>query len=61
MGYGRVRDGDRMGFDFKQGTVQEAVTSQKRNALERLRRLEENPVERPPQPLALAARFGVSR
>lgn len=58
MGYGRVRDGDKMGFDFKQGTVQEAVTSQKRNALERLRRLEENPVDRPPQPLALSARFG---
>ena len=53
MGYGRVRDGDKMGFDFKQGTVQEAVTSQKRNALERLRRLKENPVDRPPQPLAL--------
>lgn len=58
MGYGRVRDGDRMGFDFKQGTVQEAVTSQKRNALERLRRLEENPVDRPPQAMALSARFG---
>lgn len=58
MGYGRVRDGDKMGFDFKQGTVQEAMTSQKRNALERLRRLQENPVERPPQPLALSARFG---
>lgn len=58
MGYGRVRDGDKMGFDFKQGTVQEAVTSQKRNALERLKRLEENPVERPPQPLTLAAQFG---
>ncbi|WP_299167199.1 ABC-F family ATP-binding cassette domain-containing protein [uncultured Arthrobacter sp.] len=58
MGYARVHDGDKMGYDFKQGTVQKAVTSQKRNALERLRRLEENPVDRPPQPLALSARFG---
>ncbi|NJC23377.1 macrolide transport system ATP-binding/permease protein [Arthrobacter pigmenti] len=58
MGYGRKRDGDKMAFDFKQGTVQEALSSQKRNALERLRRLQENPVDRPPQPLALSARFG---
>ncbi|MHA7272756.1 ABC-F family ATP-binding cassette domain-containing protein [Arthrobacter sp. TMT4-20] len=58
MGYGRRRDGDKMGYDFKQGTVQEAITSQKRNAQERLRRLEERPVDRPPQPLALSAQFG---
>ncbi|WP_035775699.1 ATP-binding cassette domain-containing protein, partial [Arthrobacter sp. H5] len=58
MGYGRRRDRDKMGFDFKQGTVQEAVTSQKRNAQERLRRLEDNPVERPPRPLVLSAQFG---
>ncbi|MHA7154062.1 ABC-F family ATP-binding cassette domain-containing protein [Arthrobacter sp. TMN-50] len=58
MGYGRRRDGDKMGYDFKQGTVQEAITSQKRNAQERLRRLEEQPVDRPPQPLVLSAQFG---
>ncbi|MBP2215521.1 ABC-F family ATP-binding cassette domain-containing protein [Arthrobacter sp. CAN_C5] len=58
MGYGRRRDGDKMGYDFKQGTVQEAITSQKRNALERLRRLQEHPVDRPPQPLTLSAQFG---
>ncbi|WP_035764122.1 ABC-F family ATP-binding cassette domain-containing protein, partial [Arthrobacter sp. H20] len=58
MGYGRRRDGDKMGYDFKQGTVQEAITSQKRNAQERLRRLEEAPVDRPPQPLVLSAQFG---
>ncbi|NYE95530.1 macrolide transport system ATP-binding/permease protein [Psychromicrobium silvestre] len=60
-GYGRVRDHDRMAFDFKAGTVDEAVRSQIRNAQERLRRLEENPVERPPQPLRLSARLGVPR
>ena len=58
MGYGRRRDGDKMGYDFKQGTVQEAITSQKRNAQERLRRLQEHPVDRPPQPLVLSAQFG---
>jgi macrolide transport system ATP-binding/permease protein len=60
MGYGRKRDGDKMGFDFKAGTWQKAVTSQVRNAQERLRRLEANPVDRPPVPLRLAAPERVS-
>ena len=54
MGYGRRRDADKMGFDFKGGTWQKAVTSKVRNAQERLRRLEANPVDRPPVPLKLA-------
>jgi macrolide transport system ATP-binding/permease protein len=54
MGYARQRDGDKMGFDFKAGTWQKAVTSKVRNAQERLRRLEENPIDRPPVPLKLA-------
>ena len=54
MGYARRRDGDKMGFDFKAGTWQQAVTSKVRNAQERLRRLEANPVDRPPVPLKLA-------
>ena len=58
MGYGRKRDNDKMGFDFKAGTWQSAVTSKVRNAQERLRRLEENPVDRPPVPLTLAAPLG---
>ena len=55
MGYGRKRDGDKMGFDFKAGTWQKAASSQVRNAQERLRRLEASPVEQPPMPLRLAA------
>lgn len=55
MGYGRKRDNDKMAFGFKSGTWQRAATSKVRNAQERLRRLEENPVERPPVPLKLAA------
>ncbi|MDR6505029.1 ABC-F family ATP-binding cassette domain-containing protein [Arthrobacter oryzae] len=54
MGYARRRDGDKMGFDFKAGTWQQAVTSKVRNAQERLRRLEASPVDRPPVPLKLA-------
>ncbi|KIS26255.1 elongation factor 3 [Arthrobacter sp. SPG23] len=55
MGYARRRDGDKMGFDFKAGTWQQAASSKVRNAQERLRRLEANPVDRPPVPLKLAA------
>ena len=47
MGYARQRDGDKMGFDFKAGTWQKAATSKVRNAQERLRRLEANPIDRP--------------
>ncbi len=58
MGYGRRRDGDKMGFDFKAGTWEQAAASRIRNAQERLRRLEEDPVARPPEPLTLAADLG---
>lgn len=54
MGYARRRDGDKMGFDFKAGTWQQAASSKVRNAQERLRRLEASPVDRPPVPLKLA-------
>ena len=54
MGYARQRDNDKMGFDFKAGTWQKAASSKVRNAQERLRRLEENPIDRPPVPLKLA-------
>ena len=59
MGYGRKRDGDKMGFDFKAGTWQKAASSQVRNAQERLRRLEASPVDRPPVPLRLNASLDV--
>ena len=59
MGYARQRDGDKMGFDFKAGTWQKAASSKVRNAQERLRRLEDSPVDRPPVPLRLAAELGV--
>jgi macrolide transport system ATP-binding/permease protein len=59
MGYGRKRDGDKMGFDFKAGTWQKAASSQVRNAQERLRRLEASPVDRPPAPLRLNAELAL--
>jgi macrolide transport system ATP-binding/permease protein len=55
MGYARRRDNDKAGFDFKTGTWERAAASKVRNAQERLRRLEDNPVERPPERLKLDA------
>lgn len=59
MGYGRKRDNDKVGFDFKAGTWQKAASSKVRNAQERLRRLEASPVDRPPVPLRLTAELAV--
>ncbi|MET4589464.1 ribosomal protection-like ABC-F family protein [Arthrobacter sp. 754] len=59
MGYGRQRDNDKVGFDFKAGTWQKAASSKVRNAQERLRRLEASPVDRPPVPLRLVAELAV--
>lgn len=59
MGYGRKRDNDKVGFDFKAGTWQKAASSKVRNAQERLRRLEASPVDRPPVPLRLTAELTV--
>ena len=55
MGYARRRDNDKAAFDFKTGTWERAAASKIRNAQERLRRLEDNPVERPPERLKLEA------
>jgi macrolide transport system ATP-binding/permease protein len=55
MGYARRRDNDKAGFDYKTGTWERAAASKVRNAQERLRRLEDNPVERPPERLKLDA------
>lgn len=59
MGYGRVRDNDKFAAGYKTGTWERAASSKVRNAQERLRRLEENPVDRPPVPLKLVAGLDV--
>ncbi|AUI53120.1 elongation factor 3 [Arthrobacter crystallopoietes] len=51
-------DKDKMAFSYKTSTVESARTSRLRNAQERLRRLQAQPVQRPPEPLKLAADFG---
>ncbi|MEU7135850.1 ribosomal protection-like ABC-F family protein [Streptomyces sp. NPDC046261] len=51
-----IKDGNKMAYDRDKGRVQSSVSSRVRNARERLRRLRENPVPRPPEPLRFAAR-----
>ncbi|MCA6092537.1 ATP-binding cassette domain-containing protein [Streptomyces sp. SCA3-4] len=50
-----IKDGNKMAYDRDKGRVQSSVSTRVRNARERLRRLEENPVPRPPEPLRFAA------
>jgi len=58
VAYGRIKDKNKMAFDRHTGLVEAAVSSQIRNARERLRRLEAKPIDRPPEPLRLAAQLG---
>ncbi|UYB39553.1 ATP-binding cassette domain-containing protein [Streptomyces sp. Je 1-4] len=50
-----MKDGNKMAYDRDRGRVQASVSSRVRNAQERLRRLRENPVPRPPDPLRFRA------
>ncbi|PRX66676.1 macrolide transport system ATP-binding/permease protein [Nonomuraea fuscirosea] len=52
-----MRDNNKMAYDRNAGRVQSSVASRVRNAHERLRRLEANPVPRPPTPLHFQAAF----
>lgn len=50
-----MKDGNKMAYDRDRGRVQSSVSSRVRNARERLRRLQEDPVPRPPEPLRFSA------
>ncbi|MEV0588406.1 ABC-F family ATP-binding cassette domain-containing protein [Nonomuraea sp. NPDC050310] len=52
-----MKDGNKMAYDRNAGRVQSSVASRVRQAHERLRRLEEDPVPRPPEPLRFRGRF----
>ncbi|MFE6774662.1 ABC-F family ATP-binding cassette domain-containing protein [Streptomyces sp. NPDC057702] len=57
VAYGRARkDGNKMAYGRDKGRVQASVSSRVRNTQERLRRLQADPVTRPPDPLRFAAR-----
>ncbi|WP_432586479.1 ribosomal protection-like ABC-F family protein [Streptomyces sp. HD1123-B1] len=51
-----MKDGNKVAYDRDKGRVQSSVSSRVRNAQERLRRLQEAPVPRPPDPLRFTAR-----
>ncbi|MEV5893380.1 ABC-F family ATP-binding cassette domain-containing protein [Nonomuraea fuscirosea] len=53
----RMRDNNKMAYDRNAGRVQSSVAGRVRNAHERLRRLEADPVPRPPTPLHFQATF----
>ncbi|MEV3982259.1 ABC-F family ATP-binding cassette domain-containing protein [Nonomuraea sp. NPDC049758] len=52
-----MRDNNKMAYDRNAGRVQSSVAARVRNAHERLRRLEDDPVPRPPAPLRFRAAF----
>ncbi|WP_433445441.1 ribosomal protection-like ABC-F family protein [Nonomuraea sp. CA-141351] len=52
-----MRDNNKMAYDRNAGRVQSSVASRVRNAHERLRRLEADPVPRPPEPLRFRGTF----
>ncbi|NUR82847.1 MAG: ABC-F family ATP-binding cassette domain-containing protein, partial [Nonomuraea sp.] len=52
-----MKDNNKMAYDRNAGRVQSSVASRIRQAHERLRRLEETPVPRPPDPLRFRGRF----
>jgi macrolide transport system ATP-binding/permease protein len=52
-----MKDNNKMAYDRNAGRVQDSVASRVRQATERLRRLQENPVPRPPTPLCFRGTF----
>ncbi|GAA4960810.1 macrolide transport system ATP-binding/permease protein [Nonomuraea thailandensis] len=55
-----MRDNNKMAYDRNAGRVQSSVAARVRNAHERLRRLEADPVPRPPAPLRFHGTFGTA-
>ena len=51
------RDGDKFLIGFKKGRIADAISRNVRSAEEKLRRLEENPIPKPPKPLAINPEF----
>jgi macrolide transport system ATP-binding/permease protein len=52
-----MRDRNKVAYDRDRERVQSSISMRVRNATERLRRLHEDPVPRPPEPLRFAARL----
>jgi macrolide transport system ATP-binding/permease protein len=61
VGYARRKDNDKLAYDRHAARVDRQVASRVRNADERLRRLTDDPIQRPPDPLEFQARFDAAR
>ena len=58
VGHNRqASDGDKLQFNYRGGRVEESVSHNIRSAQEKLRRIEEDPVPKPPQPLRINPEF----
>ena len=53
-----MKDRNKMAYGMDRGRVQSSISMRVRNANERLRRLRDDPVPRPPDPLRFGARLG---
>ena len=51
------KDGDKLQYNFKGGRVQQTISRNVRAAEEQLKRIEENPIPKPPRPLHFYPRF----
>jgi macrolide transport system ATP-binding/permease protein len=61
VGYARHKDNDKVAYDRQAARVDRQVASRIRSADERLRRLTDDPVARPPDPLEFKGRFDAAR
>jgi macrolide transport system ATP-binding/permease protein len=57
VGHNRPGDGDKLAYNYKGGRVEESVGHNIRAAQEKLRRIEADPVPKPPQPLRINPEF----
>lgn len=56
-----MKDNNKMAYDRNAGRVQHSISARVRQTAERLRRLTDDPVPPPPQPLRFRGRFDVAR
>jgi macrolide transport system ATP-binding/permease protein len=61
VGHNRPGDGDKLAYDYKGGRVEATIGRNLRAAEERLRRLEADPIPKPPTPLHINPAFDPAR
>jgi len=61
VGHNRPGDGDKLAYNYKGGRVEATIGRNLRAAEERLRRIEADPIPKPPQPLRINPEFDPAR